>query len=196
MPTKKKKKLKLNQSKNTKLFEFLLSGTDDTVFDRKAYAAHLMFQQKFTDDEIIEKVNKKFEDYAGQPFNQIEVSRTRRYLRDTARTVQGYPVFVEALKSETAYGRVVKNGKEKPSKSKNLKSSKMQKQAKPDAKINSDIENNSAKAIKKIAKMKTEAKADVTEKVDQKKSEPKKALKKKTAAQKVLDKINNKKKKK
>lgn len=52
-------------------------------FARVTTAANFILQQKFTDEEIIVKVDEKFPDYPGSPvkFTQAEMNRTRWVLR-------------------------------------------------------------------------------------------------------------------
>lgn len=49
---------------------------------RVTYAAELCLEQRYTDEKIVDMVNKKFEDYDGKKYDQKEMGRTRWMLRN------------------------------------------------------------------------------------------------------------------
>ena len=71
----KKEEKKTVEKKETKAKPFL---------ERVTFAADLILEQKFTDEDIKEKVDSKYPDYPGSPaqFTQKEMGRTRWMLRN------------------------------------------------------------------------------------------------------------------
>ena len=137
--------------------------------DRITYAADLILEQRFTDDEIRAKVDAKFPNYTGSPknFTQKEMGRTRWMLRkDKLKT--------RILDNkETPYGRLFRHpetGKivERDALPKKKRTAKRVK--KEDDPLNNiagiDVHDNEEKTAKKTAKKTTkkESKAETLKK--------------------------------